>query len=204
MFYLKLIVNPFISYFTALGQVIGKPLPPTNCGKIPTPQQSLAVVAAEQQMKQSERENNSSLNLDHRNERDRLTPHHNFVPDLRDLRTSVPSSVLPPPLYQTAHPLSSNEQIKKCHSAIQQQCNALQQQHMNSALRNLSQHMAPSVYEMAALTQDLDTQMITTKIKEALLANNIGQKVGYPSFILMNNKEVLTINMNLSIQLVVK
>jgi homeobox protein cut-like len=30
---------------------------------------------------------------------------------------------------------------------------------------------------MAALTQDLDTQVITTKIKEALLANNIGQKV---------------------------
>jgi hypothetical protein len=37
--------------------------------------------------------------------------------------------------------------------------------------------MTPSVYEMAALTQDLDTQIITTKIKEALLANNIGQKV---------------------------
>jgi len=35
----------------------------------------------------------------------------------------------------------------------------------------------PSVYEMAALTQDLDTQLITTRIKEALLANNIGQKV---------------------------
>lgn len=39
----------------------------------------------------------------------------------------------------------------------------------------------PSVYEMAALTQDLDTQLITTKIKEALLANNIGQKVCYKS-----------------------
>jgi hypothetical protein len=37
----------------------------------------------------------------------------------------------------------------------------------------------PSVYEMAALTQDLDTQLITTRIKEALLANNIGQKVIY-------------------------
>ncbi|XP_065336946.1 homeobox protein cut isoform X4 [Cloeon dipterum] len=35
----------------------------------------------------------------------------------------------------------------------------------------------PSVYEMAALTQDLDTQLITTRIKEALLANNIGQKI---------------------------
>ncbi|KAJ4445329.1 hypothetical protein ANN_07134 [Periplaneta americana] len=49
--------------------------------------------------------------------------------------------------------------------------------HQTSALRALQQHMTPSVYEMAALTQDLDTQVITTKIKEALLANNIGQKI---------------------------
>lgn len=34
----------------------------------------------------------------------------------------------------------------------------------------------PSVYEMAALTTDLDTQTITTKIKETLMAHNIGQK----------------------------
>lgn len=45
------------------------------------------------------------------------------------------------------------------------------------AMRPLHQHISPSVYEMAALTQDLDTQVITTKIKEALLANNIGQKI---------------------------
>lgn len=42
-------------------------------------------------------------------------------------------------------------------------------------------HLQPSVYEMAALTQDLDTQLITTKIKETLLANNIGQKVSWES-----------------------
>lgn len=47
----------------------------------------------------------------------------------------------------------------------------------NNAMRSLHQHMTPTVYEMAALTQDLDTQVITTKIKEALMANNIGQKV---------------------------
>lgn len=35
----------------------------------------------------------------------------------------------------------------------------------------------PSVYEMAALTTDLDTQIITSKIKETLMAHNIGQKV---------------------------
>lgn len=50
-------------------------------------------------------------------------------------------------------------------------------QHQGSVMRALHQHISPSVYEMAALTQDLDTQTITTKIKEALLANNIGQKI---------------------------
>ena len=34
-----------------------------------------------------------------------------------------------------------------------------------------------SVYETAAVTPELDTLAITTKIKEVLLANNIGQKV---------------------------
>lgn len=47
----------------------------------------------------------------------------------------------------------------------------------HQSIRNMHQHISPSVYEMAALTQDLDTQVITTKIKEALLANNIGQKI---------------------------
>ncbi|GAB0091664.1 Homeobox protein cut [Sergentomyia squamirostris] len=47
----------------------------------------------------------------------------------------------------------------------------------NNSMRGMHQHMSPTVYEMAALTQDLDTQVITTKIKEALLANNIGQKI---------------------------
>lgn len=94
----------------------------------------------------------------------------------------------PPPLHMTPpHHLTSNatmEQLKKTHSSpiSMQQCNPSlqqqqQQQQVNSAIRNLSQHVAPSVYEMAALTQDLDTMNITTKIKEALLANNIGQKV---------------------------
>lgn len=49
----------------------------------------------------------------------------------------------------------------------------------NNAMRNMNSHISPTVYEMAALTQDLDTQTITTKIKEALLANNIGQKVSF-------------------------
>ncbi|XP_054168250.1 homeobox protein cut-like isoform X2 [Oppia nitens] len=52
--------------------------------------------------------------------------------------------------------------------------------HGNSNFRNTSSSLAyiqPSVYEMAALTTDLDTQSITTKIKETLMAHNIGQKI---------------------------
>ncbi|GBP43026.1 Homeobox protein cut [Eumeta japonica] len=52
-----------------------------------------------------------------------------------------------------------------------------QPHHQPPLMRSMHQHISPSVYEMAALTQDLDTQTITTKIKEALLANNIGQKI---------------------------
>ncbi|XP_028966753.1 homeobox protein cut-like 1 [Galendromus occidentalis] len=40
-----------------------------------------------------------------------------------------------------------------------------------------SPYMQPSVYEMAALTTDLDTQVITARIKETLMAHNIGQKI---------------------------
>ena len=43
--------------------------------------------------------------------------------------------------------------------------------------RNSNASYGQSVYEMAALTTDLDTQNITTKIKETLMAHNIGQKV---------------------------
>jgi len=33
------------------------------------------------------------------------------------------------------------------------------------------------LYEMAALTSELDTGAVTTRVKELLLANNLGQKV---------------------------
>ncbi|XP_076368941.1 homeobox protein cut-like isoform X2 [Tachypleus tridentatus] len=38
-------------------------------------------------------------------------------------------------------------------------------------------YQQPSVYEMAAMTTDFDTQSITSKIKDTLLAHNIGQKI---------------------------
>lgn len=58
----------------------------------------------------------------------------------------------------------------------------------NNVMRNMNQHISPTVYEMAALTQDLDTQIITTKIKEALLANNIGQKVNFIKKLILSSK----------------
>ena len=42
---------------------------------------------------------------------------------------------------------------------------------------------SPSLYEMAALTNELDTQTVTTKVKEILLSNNVGQKVSRISFL---------------------
>lgn len=41
----------------------------------------------------------------------------------------------------------------------------------------------PSVYEMAAVTTDLDTQIVTARIKETLTVHNIGQKVKIPKCI---------------------
>ncbi|GFW45769.1 homeobox protein cut [Trichonephila clavipes] len=42
--------------------------------------------------------------------------------------------------------------------------------------RCLAPYVQPSVYEMAAVTTDLDTQIITARIKETLTVHNIGQK----------------------------
>ena len=41
---------------------------------------------------------------------------------------------------------------------------------------------------MAALTSSLDTNMITTKVKEILLQHNVGQKVG--TFVLCQHVNV--------------
>ncbi|KAG5673046.1 hypothetical protein PVAND_003123 [Polypedilum vanderplanki] len=74
---------------------------------------------------------------------------------------------------------SNDKKMMPIHSP-QQERDTPQPPNVTSAsnvMRAMNQHISPTVYEMAALTQDLDTQVITTKIKEALLANNIGQKI---------------------------
>ena len=40
---------------------------------------------------------------------------------------------------------------------------------------------------MAALTSELDTNMITSKVKEILLQHNVGQKVSFSSFTSFSN-----------------
>ena len=49
-----------------------------------------------------------------------------------------------------------------------------------------------SLYEMAALTHEMDTMSVTTKIKEILLSNNVGQKVRTSNFVLSSLKSLNT------------
>lgn len=94
-----------------------------------------------------------------------------------------PPMLLTPPGIPPQHPinLQTPEHLKKQTSSPHTVPHAVPHSplshHQSANLRSLNPHISPSVYEMAALTQDLDTQVITTKIKEALLANNIGQKI---------------------------
>ncbi|KAJ9601702.1 hypothetical protein L9F63_000093, partial [Diploptera punctata] len=114
-----------------------------------------------------------------------LPPSLQLMPPHPQQPPSVPQPP-PPPLMVTppghhsigslaSSDLKKSQQNQPPHPNLHPSPHHHQQQ--SSALRALQQHMTPSVYEMAALTQDLDTQVITTKIKEALLANNIGQKI---------------------------
>ena len=103
------------------------------------------------------------------------------TPDLvsQNLSTSLAAFAgLPSPalsgLFRAAHPVhlkSLNEVSQSGHNRNKSSVAGL-----TSSSRG-SSYPQPSVYEMAALTTDLDTQIITTKIKETLLAHNIGQKV---------------------------
>ncbi|XP_075678029.1 homeobox protein cut-like isoform X2 [Dermatophagoides pteronyssinus] len=87
-------------------------------------------------------------------------------PDLASSITTVPS---PTPV--TSSPsLSMRSRL----SAAYNMSNNLLRPVMNQPPNN---YMQPSVYELAALTSDLDTQNITTRIKETLMAHNIGQKI---------------------------
>uniref|UniRef100_A0A336LRN4 Homeobox protein cut-like n=1 Tax=Culicoides sonorensis TaxID=179676 RepID=A0A336LRN4_CULSO len=86
-----------------------------------------------------------------------------------------PTMLLTPPGMQQHHLMNLQNQVEK--KPMPPMSMHSPQSAPQNVMRNMNQHISPTVYEMAALTQDLDTQVITTKIKEALLANNIGQKI---------------------------
>lgn len=139
---------------------IGKPMPPTN---------KMLSEAAGLLNKMQESQNILPPSL-------QLGP-----PPSSNPQPPPPPMLLTPPGLPPHHTINLQNQdlMKKAnHSPHGIPHTPMNQQH--TSLRNMHQHISPSVYEMAALTQDLDTQVITTKIKEALLANNIGQKVLSP------------------------
>ncbi|XP_045469300.1 homeobox protein cut isoform X3 [Harmonia axyridis] len=107
-----------------------------------------------------------------------LPPSLQLGPQVHTPQPPPPPMLLTPPGMPPHHPLNlpTPDHLKKSTPSPHGIPHSPMGQHQ-PALRNMHQHMSPSVYEMAALTQDLDTQVITTKIKEALLANNIGQKI---------------------------
>uniref|UniRef100_A0A0C9QAT6 DNA-binding protein SATB n=1 Tax=Fopius arisanus TaxID=64838 RepID=A0A0C9QAT6_9HYME len=147
-----------------------KPMPPTklvqeqlqNAAKAQAAAQAAAAAAAQHQEHQMQLGPPSG-------------PQHGTHP-----APPAPMMLTPPgPHHGTTHggQLSIQELQKKQHQQQQQMGLHSPHQMTPSPLRILHSHVSPSVYELAALTQDLDTQTITTKIKEALLANNIGQKI---------------------------
>lgn len=96
---------------------------------------------------------------------------HNTSNQSHNVGLQSPAMLLTPPGIPPHHRVTIPSEEKNKMSV------PVQSPQQTNAMRSLHQHMSPTVYEMAALTQDLDTQVITTKIKEALMANNIGQKV---------------------------
>lgn len=126
-----------------------------------------------------------------------LPPHHRISLPSEEKKPMMPSHLQHDEKKPVmAMPIHSPQQLQQQQQQAQQQHQHQQQQHQQhqqhqqqqqqNAMRGMHQHMSPTVYEMAALTQDLDTQIITTKIKEALLANNIGQKVS----VRMNSRSI--------------
>ncbi len=52
-----------------------------------------------------------------------------------------------------------------------------EQQRLSLSLASVRPGGPNSIYEIAALTQELNTLQLTTRVRETLAANNIGQKV---------------------------
>ncbi|XP_076331521.1 homeobox protein cut-like isoform X2 [Tachypleus tridentatus] len=97
-----------------------------------------------------------------------LPQENNFIPLSR---TSVPVKLCqtPPETVETSLP-DFSPNLSQCVTTTP----SIISRHY---VQNSRPYIHPSVYEMAALTTDLDTQSITSKVKEILSAHNIGQKI---------------------------
>lgn len=108
-------------------------------------------------------------------------PMQKIMSDMQKMQASAMAAAaagyLPvtPPIPRHMNPMMNGANIPSAKPTLPTK----EDQSSSTVRQNIStpSHISHSVYEMAALTQDLDTQVITTKIKEALLANNIGQKI---------------------------
>jgi homeobox protein cut-like len=134
--------------------------------------QAVAQNHAAQQQQQRENQQRESLQRESQQSQPMLLtppglpPQHAIQLPLKDQKSSL-----------TSHNIGLSDKKSLMPIPSPQQSESPIQTPPNNIMRSMNQHISPTVYEMAALTQDLDTQVITTKIKEALLANNIGQKV---------------------------
>jgi homeobox protein cut-like len=106
---------------------------------------------------------------------DLASHHHHLSSSLSAAFAGLPSPALSG-LFRATHPGHLKTMTDTSLSPSGQSRHNKSSSGMTSSPRG-SAYPQPSVYEMAQLTADLDTQVITTKIKETLLAHNIGQKV---------------------------
>lgn len=84
------------------------------------------------------------------------------------------------PTYISRHPLTS-----EAPSSLFPPTRALGNSDPFNLQRRLSYSPQNSIYEMAAFTQELNTLQITSRVREVLAANNIGQKVRAKGLLLL-------------------
>ena len=92
------------------------------------------------------------------------------------IRSSSPSSLLSsPPRFS---PTAQLDQLSSQLDPLGLQKKLQEQARLGLLGHNLVRFPGPnSIYEMAALTQELNTLQLTTKVREVLSTHNIGQKV---------------------------
>lgn len=141
------------------------PMTPNVVCQIPTPPSSLPLNATPPSSKNSHFK--PSLNEPVIKYEQSLSP--SSIDNGARSNSSTPDPIMSTPTSMASSPMSNRPRIGPY--------GALGNNLLRPSLAPSSTYIQPSVYELAALTSDLDTQIITTRIKETLMAHNIGQKV---------------------------